>query len=82
MRNALKSIFWSLVGCGIFFAVQAAVSDKVDVDQPESFSCLPSDEGEKTVLWLERDAFGGLQLRCEKHQVLGYGMASVPVSVE
>jgi hypothetical protein len=82
MSPALKSFFGALAGCAVFFSVQAAVSDKVEVDQPENFSCLPKDEGEKTILWLEPGPMGGLYLHCEKHQVLGYGMTNVPVTVE
>ena len=36
MRKALIGICWAIVGNVIFFAVQAAVSDPVEIDQPST----------------------------------------------
>ncbi len=82
-RAALMGFLGGVIAWVVFSLAQAAVSEPVPIDAPDfSGKCLPADEGEKVLLWLEHDQYGGLQLHCEVHAVLGYGMASVPVSVE
>jgi hypothetical protein len=81
MKTMLMNICGGLLAVVLFHGVQAMVSDPVKVDKPDPVvACLPSDLGEKSVLWLEPDSNGGLALNCEKHAVLGYAMAQVPVS--
>lgn len=81
MRAHLIAAFYALVWVAAFFGIQALVSDQVQIDKQDVVaSCLPSDQGEKAVLWLDVNSMGGLSLNCEKHVVLAYGMASVPVS--
>jgi len=81
MKQHLISAFYALVWVLAISGVHTLVSDPVQVDKADVVAgCMPSDEGEKAILWLESE-HGGLQLHCEKHQVLSYGMAQVPVSV-
>jgi len=83
MRQQVISAFYALVWVTAFFGLQSLVADPIQIDKDDVVAgCLPSDQGEKAVLWLETNSMGGLSLNCEKHVVLAYGMASVPVSKE
>jgi hypothetical protein len=79
MRQHLISAFYAVVGAVAFFGLQQLVHDDTEKSDVAA-QYLPADLGEKTVLWLESDGHGGLKLNWEKHQVLAFGMAQVPVS--
>jgi hypothetical protein len=82
MKTMLMQIFGGMLAVAVYLAVQALVSEPVKVDKPDPvLACMPSDLGEKSVLWLEPDSNGGLALNCEKHAALGYAMAQIPVPV-
>jgi len=78
----LKSAVGAFLGVALYYLVLALVNDEPEQKKatlPEQY--LPSDVGEKSILWLEPNADGVLTLQWEKHAILGYGMAQVPVSV-
>jgi len=82
VKDILKSTIGAFLGYALFYLVLALVHDEPEQQKSalaEQF--LPSDVGEKSVLWLEPNADGVLTLQWEKHALLGYGMAQVPVSV-
>lgn len=82
LKYRLQGAGLAVVICIGLLAAQAVVSDPVP-PKPQLDLCkavMPSDQGEKVVLWLDANRDGGLSLNWEKHQVLGYGMASVPIS--
>ena len=81
MRQHLIAAFYALVWVVAFFGLQALVTEPAQIDKDDIVAgCMPVDQGEKSLLWLESNSAGGLSLNCEKHVVLAYGMASVPVS--
>jgi hypothetical protein len=78
----LMNIVGAAIGCLIYFTVGAVVSKPVpDASTASVMECLPSDQGEEVRLWLEDDGHGGLKLNCEKHALLGFAMAQIPVPV-
>lgn len=71
--------------CALLLGAQALLSDAPTAPAVEPSviaRMLPDDLGQKSVIWLEPNKDGGLTLNYEKHQVISYGMASVPVSVK
>jgi hypothetical protein len=80
----LARIFWSIVGALLLAVCQTLTYEPPapEIVMPDE-KYLPGDLGEKSVLWLEPSGEDGhLQLKWEKHAVLDFGQAQVPVSVE
>lgn len=83
MNQRLQGVLLGFGICALMLAAQAVVSDdQPKPKMPKGFceNMLPADWGQKTVLWIEPNKEGGMVLNYEKHQVVGYGMASVPES--
>lgn len=88
----LKQVIYAFIATGLFYLVLCFThNDPQDSKAELAPQYLPSDIGEKTVLWLEPNADGVLTLQWEKHVDAGYGMAqrttstgriAVPVNVD
>lgn len=84
MKKIQATLLGIALGATILFG-QALLSNAptaTNTDPSAIARMLPDDLGQKSVIWLEPNKDGGLTMNYEKHQVVSYGMASVPVSAE